>query len=68
MQTHYNLLTDSQWQVMKTSLPIQSEGPRDSLGDSFGKKKKTRSISQVPRTPPHPEGPMPLRPKGIPLE
>ena len=71
MQTHYKQLTDSQWQIMKTSLPIQSapkvQGTplawgRDALGmgkDSFGKKKKTRSIPQVPRTPPHPEGPMP---------
>ena len=23
MQTHYKQLTDSQWQTMKTSLPIQ---------------------------------------------
>ena len=51
MQTHYNLLTDSQWQIMKTILPIQSAPKGSSKGvpwtfgmgkDSFGKKKKTR--------------------------
>ena len=36
MQTHYKQLTDSQWQVMKTSLPIQRKR----------KRKKTRSIPQ----------------------
>ena len=37
MQTHYKQLTDSQWQVMKTSLPIQS-APKASLPqrDAFG--------------------------------
>lgn len=29
MQTHYNLLTDSQWQVMKASLPIQRKRKHD---------------------------------------
>ena len=41
MQTHYKQLTDSQWQIMKTSLPIQRkrkhdlshrDSPKESLG------------------------------------
>ena len=39
MQTHYNLLTDSQWQIMKTILPIQSAPKGSSKGVpwTFGK-------------------------------